>query len=122
MADAGKITGAPVAMTTPVPQAAVAALLRQAGFAERTWARRGRRAPAPVEGFQTFDREDGSVLVCWIPVTGQDPGDLDAFGRSYDMAGAYAAAAREAGWRVERWGVIWHYALIAAGPGESAAR
>ena len=81
-------------MTEPVTQTTVTALLKQAGFAERTWARQGRRAPAPVEGFQTYDREDGSVLVCWIPATGQDPGNLEAFGRSYDMAEAYAAAAQ----------------------------
>jgi hypothetical protein len=104
-------------VTEPVTQAAVAAVLKQAGFAERTRARRGRRAHVPAEGFQVLDREDGGVLVCWIPPAGQDPGDLDAFGESYRMAGAYAAAAREAGWGAERWGVIWHYALITAMPG-----
>jgi hypothetical protein len=90
----------------------VAALLREAGFAERTLVRRRRREPVSVEGFQVFGREDGSVLVCWIPAAGQDPRDLDAFGRSYDMAQAYIGAARKAGWRAERWGVIWHYALV----------
>src|SRR4051794_35397690 len=106
-------------MAEPVTQAAVAACLTRAGFAEWSPARQGRRNPAPAAGFQAFDHEDGSVLVCWIPVTGQDPGNLDAFGRSYDMAGAYAATAREAGWRAERWGVIWHYALITKGaPGD----
>lgn len=95
----------------PVTHAAVAALLKRAGFAERTT-----RAPAPAEGFLTFNHEDG-ILVCWIPATGQDPGDLDALARSYNMAQAYATAAREAGWEADRWGVIWHYALITGGLG-----
>ena len=84
-------------MTAPVTQTTVAALLKQAGFAERILPSRGRRAPAAADGFQVFDHKGGGVFVCWIPVAGQDSGNLDAFGRSYDMAREYAAAARDAG-------------------------
>lgn len=109
-------------MAGPVTKAAVTVLLKQAGFPERIVPQQGRRRPSlSADGFQVFAREDGNVLVCWIPSAGQDPGNLDAFSRSYDMAKAYAAKARNAGWAAERWGVIWHYALIKEMPAAEGA-
>lgn len=98
----------------PVTQASVATRLKQEGFTERV-TRHDLGSHAPAAGFHTDDY-GGGVLVCWIPATGQAPRDLDALARSYDMALKYAAAACKAGWAAERWGVIWHYALIKDSP------
>lgn len=110
-------------MTEPITRETVAEVLKRAGFSERVTGTQGRQERrAPTDGFQLFDHDAGGILACWIPVTGQDPQDLDAFARSYDMARAYAVAARNAGWGAKRWGVIWHYALIAANLPDWAAK
>jgi hypothetical protein len=46
--------------------------------------------------------------------------DLNDDPLARDPEASQVTAGRKAGWRAERWGVIWHYALI-AGSGESAA-
>jgi hypothetical protein len=92
----------------------LAGVLRAAGFTEHAPEHRSRRGRRPADGFSVLSGDDGAVLAAWVPAGGQDPRDLDDFARSYDMALAYAAAARAAGWQADRWGVIWHYARVTA--------
>lgn len=94
----------------------VVELLKAAGFTqhEPSSRRRRRSGPEPADGFRVFwQHGSDSILAAWVPSAGGDGKSPVQVARSREMAGAYAEAARAAGWAASTGGITWQHARLA---------